>query len=241
MSQPKKPSILFRRREIWCPTLIGWALILFISLAPIAGWCLFGESILCLTKRESTDVLIIEGWIGEAALEAAAKEFKQGHYQWVVTAGGPSLDSWGHSSWSYAKIARDRLILHGITEEHIIMAPCTDVDAQRTRESALAVYNALANQNIHPAALNIFTRGAHARRSRLIYSHIFEPAIKVGVIAWLPEQARTTPWWRSTERSRELLTETIGYLYETLLYLCQSKHTYLAPNKASSKSALSIQ
>ena len=40
--------------------------------------------------------------------------------------------------------------------------------------------------------------------------------MKVGVVSWIPSDYQALPWWRSSDRAEDLLTET-GYLYEFLL------------------------
>jgi len=186
-------------------------------LAPFITWWLRGESLLCLTQRESSDILVVEGWIGPETIEAAAAEFAQGGYRWVITTGGLNAERWNHNRWTYAEIAHDRLVIAGIPHEKIIMAPCTEVEIQRTRESALAAKQKLKELGLKPSAINVFTLGAHARRSQLVYANIFKPTIKVGVISWLPPGAQTEPWWHSSTRAKSLLTETIGYAYEAML------------------------
>jgi len=53
-------------------------------------------------------------------------------------------------------------------------------------------------------------------RSVLVFSKVNSRA-DVGVVAWIPSRSAALPWWRSSDRARELLEETAGYLYEALL------------------------
>ena len=213
----KAISWFIRPHKIWFPTLLGWFLILGMLATPVVAWWLWGESFLCLTRREPTDILVVEGWAGGETFEAAAAEFARGGYRWIIATGGPDGERWSRKRWTYAEIAHDGLIGAGVPRDRIIMAPCAEVETQRTRESALAVQQILSNQCLHPAALNVFTLGAHARRSQLIYAKVFGSTVKVGIISWLPPGASTDPWWHSTTRAKSILTETIGYLYEALL------------------------
>ena len=72
------------------------------------------------------------------------------------------------------------------------------------------------HSGIKPRALNVFTLGPHARRSALVFAKVNSHGPKVGVIGWVPEEYKREPWWRSSDRSRELLEETFGYVYEVL-------------------------
>lgn len=159
---------------------------------------------------------MVEGWVGSETLEAAAVEFSSGDYRWIVATGGPNGEKWTRRRWSYAEIAEDGLCAAGVPRAKIIVAPAREVETQRTHESALAVQQALAARGLHPTAFTVFTRGSHARRSQLVYARVFEPSTKVGIISWLPAGAHASPWWKSTERAEDLLTETVGILYEVL-------------------------
>ena len=104
----------------------------------------------------------------------------------------------------------------GVPEEKIIVAPSRDTERQRTYESAVAVFRALEARGIHPKTLNVFTLGPHARRSRLVFAKVLRPGTEVGVVDWIPSDDQTSPWWQSSDRAKDLLTETAGYVYEAL-------------------------
>jgi len=106
------------------------------------------------------------------------------------------------------------LIRSGVAEARIIVATATDVERQRTFESAVAVWRALPVKGIRPENINVFTFGPHARRSRLVFAKVYQPDARVGVISWVPPIPEKSPWWQSSERAKDLLTETAGYLYE---------------------------
>jgi uncharacterized SAM-binding protein YcdF (DUF218 family) len=205
-----------QRREIWCPTWLGSFCIALVLAVPVGWWFVYGEPFLSLTQRCPADVLVVEGWIGGAGVRAAAAEFKQGPYRYVVATGGVSTAmGWEEAGRSYAERAHDELIRSAVPEDRIILAPSVDTDNQRTYESAVAVRRALAFKGIQPKALNVFTRGPHARRSRLVFAKVLQT--QVGVVGWKPPGYEAFPWWRSSERAREFLTETAGYVYEALL------------------------
>jgi uncharacterized SAM-binding protein YcdF (DUF218 family) len=208
---------LVQRRTVWCPTLFGTFCIVLLLTSIVAWWCVFGESFLSLTWRmPAAEVLVVEGWIGDQGIRAAATEFEQRGYQYVVATGGLT-ERRNEPRWSYAEMASRSLIRCGVPNDKIILAPATDVERQRTYESAVAVWKALQARGMQPKALNVFTLGAHARRSRLVFAKVEGPGTKVGVVGWAPPEDEAMPWWRSSERARELLTETAGYVFEALL------------------------
>ena len=209
---------LFHRRTVWCPTLLGFFGILLPPALVVVWWSISGESFLSSTRRLPAQVLVVEGWIGSVGVRAAATEFNQGGYQYVVATGGVAdAKGWAQAGWSYAEGADHELIRSGVPEERIIFAPSRVTAGHRTYESAVAVFRALETRGIHPKALNVFTFGPHAKRSCLVFAKVLGPETKVGGVDWTPFDYRALPWWRSSDRAKDLLTETAGYLYEALL------------------------
>jgi uncharacterized SAM-binding protein YcdF (DUF218 family) len=223
-----------QRRTIWCPTWLGLFCAFVLVFLPIGWWCTCGESFLSLTRRLPPEVLVVEGWIGYDGIRAAAAEFKQHGYQYVVATGGLTYERWNQDRSSFAEMAQHELIRSGVAPDRIIMAPADNHETQRTYESAVAVFRALEAKGVHPNALNVFTFGPHARRSRLVFAKVFGPRTAVGVVNWTEPGFQTLPWWRSSERARELLTETAGYLYETLF---NSGRPSNSPHKSQTGSA----
>ena len=220
---------LVQRRTLWCLTWLGAFCVALFLAAPAVWWFYCGESFLSLTERRPAEILVVEGWIGRDGVRAAATEFERGVYRYVVTSGGVSeSEGWTEGGWSYAEGAQQELIRSGVPEAKIIVAPAMDVERQRTYESALAVWRKLQSLSIKPKSINIFTLGPHARRSRLVFAKVEGSETRVGVMSWTPSCNQAGPWWRSSHRAKELLTETVGYLFEALLNSGRSPTATLA-------------
>jgi len=208
---------LVRRCRIWFPTCFGTFLIGSLLFISAAWWFVCGESFLSLTQRLPAHVLVVEGWIGRPGIHAAVAEFWQRGYQYIVATGGLTSNRWGDEQASYAEMAAGEMIRLGVPKEKIVIATSEHTESHRTFESAVAVWRTLRDAGIKSKALNVFTLGPHARRSALVFAKVNSHDVKIGVIGWLPPEYKTEPWWRSSERSRELLEETVGYLNEVLL------------------------
>jgi uncharacterized SAM-binding protein YcdF (DUF218 family) len=209
---------LIHRRTVWRPTRLGTICIALFFMIPLIWWCLFGESFLSVTERSPANVLVVEGWIGRDGVRAAAAEFRQYGYEFIVATGGlTAAVRWEEGGWSYAEGAEHELVRSGVPQDRIIVAHARDTETQRTYESATAVCQALQARGIRPKAMNVFTYGTHARRSRLVFAKTEEPETEVGIVSWVPSSYKTGPWWRSSDRAKELLTETAGYLFEVFL------------------------
>jgi len=206
-----------QRRTAWQPTFLGsFCILLVLSITFVLG-CWRCEAFLSLARRLPADVLVVEGWIGREGVRAAGQEFEQGGYQYLVAAGGPASDRWEEDRSSYAEKAARELGRSGIPPDRIIVASARDTERQRTFESAAAVWRALQARGIHPKALNVFTLGSHSRRSRLVVAKVFGSGTEIGVISWVPPHDAALPWWRSSERAREVLAETAAYVFEVVL------------------------
>jgi hypothetical protein len=220
------------RRTVWCPTWFGLFCVVILLLIPTAWWFICGESFLSLTRRLPAEILVVEGWIGPDGVRAAAAEFEQHGYQYIVSTGGlTTAEGWSQPGWSYAEGADSELVRSGIPKDKIIVAPSRETEIQRTYESAVAVWRALKARGIRPDSLNVLTFGPHARRSSLVFAKVFQPT-QVGVIAWAPPGYQVVPWWRSSSRARELIEETAGYVYEALL---NSGRASSSPGEGGSK------
>lgn len=209
---------LFHRRTLWWPTRRGWLCLLTPPLALIISWCLWGESFLAVNQPLPAQVLVVEGWADRDSMAAAVHEFQRESYRLLVTSGGPTGDSWAVRNWNYAELAAADLLRHGIPKDQLLAAPAKEHDTQRTYQAALAVWKALESRGPLPVTITIWTRGSHARRSRLVYARVFGSQTHVGVVSWLPEESKGRSWWQSSERSREFLGETAGYFFELLFY-----------------------
>jgi hypothetical protein len=188
-----------------------------ILVGVIAAWLSYGETYLAETNKAGADILVVEGWIGRNGIRAAADEFERGHYRYIVASGGLKADRWADKSKSYAEMAAAEMIRLGIPKERIVVASSKDTEIHRTFVSAVSVWRALRDAGIKPVSLNVFTLGPHARRSALVFAKVNSHGPQIGVIAWLPPEYETEAWWNSSDRSRELLEETVAYLYELLL------------------------
>ena len=206
-----------KRQTALLPTPLGWLCLLLLVLAPPMFWWFCGEAFLSETRRAPADVLVVESWIGLEGIRAAGSEFVRGGYRYIATTGGYTGRHWSQQHTGYSEIARRELIQLGIAGERIISAPDVDADHQRTYTAAVTVWRQLRAAGIHPKALNVFTIGAHARRSRLVFAKVFGSETDVGAIAWNPPDFGAEPWWRSSYRAGEFIKETVGYTFEALL------------------------
>ena len=59
--------------------------------------------------------------------------------------------------------------------------------------------------------------GVHARRSWFLFEKVFS-SVNVGVIAISPNEYDTSRWWLSSEGVRNVISESIAYLYARFIF-----------------------
>lgn len=201
----------FRRRQLLWPTWLGWGCLLLPPGGVVLAWLLWGEAFLSVEAPVQAEILVVEGWVGRDSLREVLAEYQRGGYRLLVTAGGDTGADWRTRSWNYAELAAAELTRLGLAEEQLVAAPARSHQGSRTQASAQAVREALAARGEVPGSINVWTRGVHARRSRLIFARVFGSRTRVGVLAWKPAET-VGPWWKSGDRARDFLEETLGYL-----------------------------
>jgi hypothetical protein len=205
---------LFRPRQIWMPTIFGWIFLLVIALV----MCLFVArniySFLAQNEPVGARVLVVEGWLAPEELDQAAQIFKKGGYEHVVTTGGP-ISGWPELtvSSSYAKVAADYLALHGVPSNAIISVPTPASAQERTFLSAVVLRDSAHQVGITLDAIDLFSSGAHSRRSRLLFQMAFGQKVRIGVLAAQPGDFNPEAWWRASSGVESIVFQSIGLLW----------------------------
>ena len=153
---------LLRRRTVWWPTWIGWALIAAAIAIPGVWWSLSGESFLSLTDRLPAEVLVVEGWIGYDGVRPPRRN-SSGVVTHTSSRAAERILAVGTRILQVSReMAERELIRSGVPKDRVIAAPSKFTESGRTYESALAVFHALRARDVRPKALNVFTFGPHA-------------------------------------------------------------------------------
>lgn len=203
-----------RRLAFW-----GWLVV--VAAAGAAG--LFGiqqlHGFLSVDIPVESELLVVEGWIPDDALKRAKSEFEKNDYQLLIVVGGPlRLGSHLSQFKNYARLTQERLAEMGFEKEKIVEVETSDVKNDRTYEAAQAVKRWIAANSVRVKGLNVYTLGAHARRSRLLFKKVFGNEVDVGVIAAPDESYDPVNWWRSSNGAKTVGSELIAYIYAVLFF-----------------------
>lgn len=208
---------LFRRRTVSLPTLSGALLLLaiaataFLLAARAAGFYLFVNEPAHGRDGRGARLLVVEGWLDENALDAAAAAFRQGRYERVVTSGGP-IESWreGQTATNFAERAADYLKRHGLADVPVAAVPAPATEQDRTFLSAVVVRDWIRREGLNPDAIDVYSSGVHARRSRMVYRLTFGPSVEVGMLAAIPRSYDLEHWWRTSQGTKTVIDETMS-------------------------------
>ena len=174
---------------------------------------------LALNAPIGARVLVVEGWIGPEELEQAAAVFRSGHYELLITTGGPTpwwSDS--HDYLSHAEVAAQYLKRHGVPADRVVAVPTMRLDHERTYQSAVSVREWAERSGRKFEALDVFSEGTHARRSRLLYRKAFGDHVRIGVLAARVSDYDAARWWRTSVGAREVLDQAIGFVWAKLFF-----------------------
>jgi uncharacterized SAM-binding protein YcdF (DUF218 family) len=98
------------------------------------------------------------------------------------------------------------------------MVPSHVSGRDRTYSSALALREFFQTNGLAVKNFNILTEDVHARRTRLLFQKAFGATADVGVVAVPDPDYVPARWWRYSEGVREILAESIAYLYAKFLF-----------------------
>jgi hypothetical protein len=164
-------------------------------------------------------VLVVEGWLAPDELDQAVQFFKKGKYEHIVTTGGP-ISGWPELflDTDYARIAADYLTLHGVSRDIIIVVPTPKSAQERTFLSAVMVRKSAKQLGLTLDAIDLFSSGPHARRSRLLYQMALGRNVRVGILAARPGGFDPEDWWQTSAGVEAMAFQSVGYAWVTCCF-----------------------
>ncbi len=216
----RKPFLgLLQRRSCIVLTWRGW-LVLLLALGTAAT--LFVRNIygfLAVEDPVRGGILVIEGWSSDNVIEGGVDDFRTHHYDRICLTGGPI--EFGHALYAqktYAEYAQTFCLKLGVPATALVGIPAPAVERDRSYASALALREWLVAHGGLAVKINLVGNGAHSRRTRLVYEKALGPATQVGISNVAEVNFDPKVWWKSSMGFRNVLDETIAYLYARLLF-----------------------
>jgi hypothetical protein len=208
-----------RERRVLTP--IGWAVVSITFSSILASIILFVHPFLAPIKPVGGDVLVVDklNWFSDYDLKEVKNQFEKGRYKFLVTVG--KKYEVGHPLAHYKSVAdgtASRLYAQGVLLEKIIPVSITIYPRKdRTYYKALEVKKRLNEEGFTRVSIDVVSFGVHARRSWLLFEKAF-PSVDVGVIAITPNSYDTSRWWLFSEGVRNVISESIAYLYARFIF-----------------------
>ena len=215
-------SRLFRlttTRECRVLTPIGWGALLVVFCSIMASTTLFVYPFLAPTKPVGGEILVVEHWLPDYALEKVKEQFQKGNYRLLVIVGrklerGHPLEQYKNSAnWMVSKF-KDRGIPEGKIMPISVNKP---LKKDRTYHKALLVQKKLDEIGLTEISIDVVSLGAHARRTWFLFEKVFSP-VSVGVVSIMPIGYNTSRWWLSSAGVRSVISESIAYLYARFIF-----------------------
>ncbi len=205
---------LVRRTQLWLPTWFGWLVLLMVVTASttviVRNLCAF----LSPNDPVSADVLVVEGWMPEEGLLEAMSAFQEGGFRFLLTSGGPIIEWSRYVPFSnYAESAADFYLSQGFAPEAVIPVPAPASAQNRTFLGAVMIRQWTDKLPEPISAIDVYSYGPHARRTRLLYRLAFGPGVQVGIRSATPSGYRPETWWRTSAGAKEVMIETIAWLW----------------------------
>lgn len=202
-------------------TAIVGLVIFMACLTALLGFAILNiHAFLAKSSPVNADILVVEGWLPDYAIQSAVAEFRHGSYHKLITIGGSLPRGFYLSEYkTFAELAAATLIALGLDREQLIIVSDPSQSQSRTYNSAVMFNQWLTTSELQIKALNIYTLGTHARRSWLLFKEVLEPQISVGIVATEPLNYDAKIWWHSSEGFRTVISEFLAYLYVRIFKL----------------------
>lgn len=211
---------LIQRKERMGFTLWGWLVVALAIVLILVVFCVGVYPFLAETRPVNADILVVEGWLPDYALQDAMEEFESQDYRLLVTTGTPLTSGSFLSEYKTCPaIAYATLKKLGFDETRMVPVSAPAVKKDRTYASACALKKWLQTTQALPVkAVNICSFGPHARRSRLLYEKALGENLAVGIIALKSQEYVPSSWWKSSNGVRTVISETIAYIYARVFF-----------------------
>ncbi len=211
---------IINKRERRSLTWLGRLLILVIILSLILIYVLNIQSFLAHTETVNGNVLVVEGFIPDYAIEESKEIFEKGNYELLLITGKP-FEKGSHLSTykNNGESSAATLIKLGLDKKHIRVVSLNDYQKRdRTYATALKLQEWIASSDIEIKSLDLVTIDCHARRSQLLFQEVFEDEVDIGIISIANRDYNPHKWWASSNGFRTVIQESIAWIYARFLF-----------------------
>jgi hypothetical protein len=211
---------LFRKKERWTPTWQGRLVMLLILIFLVYLYTVNIVSFLSPETPVDADLLVVEGYMPDYALEEAMTIFNACGYDHMILTGkkrekGAHLDQYSDDGqYSAATLAALGFDPGRLT----VVVTDDDISKDRTYHSALEVREWIQEHKPGTTQVDLVSMGTHSRRSWLLFQKAMGHSMQVGIYSIPNQSYDPRRWWRSSHGFREVNKETIAWVYARFFF-----------------------
>jgi hypothetical protein len=219
-SKGRKPFWgLLCRRECLVPSWRGWVALLAVVTLTVFLTVRTVYFFLAVSAPVNGDVLVVEGWAPDYAMEHVIEEFRRHPYRALCVTGGPLEKGAPLAEYKTgAELGAATIEKLGLRTNAVHAVPATAVRKDRTFASAVTLKHWLREQGISAAKINVVSGGPHARRTRLLFEKAFGKDSQIGIISVEDQSYDAKQWWASSQGVRVVVSEILAYGYARLIF-----------------------
>jgi hypothetical protein len=199
------------------PTRLRGRHVAVVSLAAVSILFVSGiHPFLAETDPVDADTLVVEAWLPKWCMPLAAHEFRRGGYRRLVAVGVPMAAGARQAQADAAAWPVDELVRLGIDRSLIAVVSVPRVARDQTWSYARAFAEWMNTPGRAVGAVNVFSGGVHARKSRLLFQRAVGTTVRVGVIAARDPAYSPAYWWLSGRGIYLVVKNSVSYGYALL-------------------------
>lgn len=212
-----KKSLFYKKVECYRLSWLSRLLLLSIFLLFFFGFVRLVPRFLRMNRPLNGQILVLDGQIPDYAIEKAIELFSKSNYRFIVTTGSNLPEGFYVSGMkTMAQLSRETFLALGFDSTKVIALPTKFVKRNRTFNSANTINEWLTTQHPEIDAIDVFTIGCHSRRSWFLFHKALNEKVNVGVYCIDNRGYQVDTWWKSSIGAREVISETIAYIYVVL-------------------------
>lgn len=206
---------IITKKERWSTTWLGKIIGLGIIVLVVYLGIRNVHPYLAVSKPIPSEVMILEGFLPDFAIEESVKIFREENYKLMLVTGKklikgsllvPFKDDGHYTAAILSHMGLDSALIKVISLNN-------DVKKDRTFASAKAVLDWMEQTDTRPQAVNVVSLGVHARRSRLLFEKAFSSKVETGIISISDIGYDANKWWESSYGFKTVLNETLAWFY----------------------------
>ena len=215
-----KKFAIVNKRERWGFTFFGKAVVLLVFALLIVLYIKGIVPFLAPDNPVDADILVVEGFIPDYAIEKSLEIFRKGNYTLLIVSGKPRVKGAHLSQYKDdGEFTAAYLKKLGLNEKQLrVVSIAKEVRRDRTYAAALKLKDWLRQNEPGTRYINLVSIGCHSRRSRYIFQKALGEDIKVGIIAVRNRNYDPDRWWQSSSGFREVTKETIAWIYARFFF-----------------------